>query len=262
MNFKDKYRPAKLEEFGGSRTVAWARNMLRNAPMNVALIGRFGTGKSTLAQLITQGLFCDAAQEKKPCGDCPACTFVRKHWRREGLHWVPGAELSRTDWFKVFDCTKTVPTQIMRLREEISVYGRVPRIFVFDEFHRATLPTQELFLQFLEDGLPCSMVFCYALENIGRVNEAIRQRLHPFEIRRAEPAALLALVHRVAACEGLQIKDPASPEMLIDICDGIPRVILSALEMLAMEGEGLSESGVQRLASRIQLIYVEDDSGK
>ena len=37
------------------------------------LCGARGCGKRTLARLLAQALFCEAAEEERPCGVCPAC---------------------------------------------------------------------------------------------------------------------------------------------------------------------------------------------
>lgn len=256
MNYKLKYRPKTWAEWVGQKSATEAQQLVHRAPFQVALTEFIGGGKSTLGCLMTKHLHCETEQERRPCASCPACLEVEAKWWRTGLGPIgmPGEGIFGSNWFRVFDCTTLLPTDVKAIRDEFSLYGRMPKVYVFDELHRAQVPTQELFLKLLEEDLPGSMIFCIAKDHIGRITKALLQRLYILDIGKPEPEELLALVKRVTEGERIEVVDAGAPECLIEECACVPRDILNGLEIVAIEGRGLSLQAVKRVAARIRLV--------
>lgn len=264
MGFELRYRPETWAECLCQRAVVEARKYLRTAPINIALTEAFGGGKTTFAYLMTKELLCTCEDASlRPCAACPNCLEVAAKWWRTGFGPVgmPGEGIFGQNWFWVFDCTTLLPNEVKTLRSEFAQYGRMPKAYIFDELHRAQVPTQELFLKLLEEPLPGSTIFCVAKDHIGRVTRALLQRLYVLDIGKPEPEELLEFIKRIAKAEHIVIVDAAAVYELIEECACVPRDVLRGLERAAVEGEGLTLRSVRRFAASLRLVSKSKESG-
>lgn len=259
MDLLFKYGARRKSDMRCANNRKIIENFLRTAPLKALLHAPFGVGKTVIAYMIVKGLFCTAEPLMRPCGDCPNCLFVGERLKEKDSVrvQVPGAGS-----FEVVDCTKLSVQYAMWLREEIMVYANKPIIYVLDEFDQAKPEIQNIFLKLLEIEMTCSMILCFAEINTDRVVQPLLQRVTLLTPQKATVAELLPLVKLVTDGEGIPVVDASAPEMLVNVCARIPRVLLMALQMLAFDGEGLSLKSVQQVALKLQIINAGKEKSK
>lgn len=139
------------------------------------ICGPRGSGKHTLAKLLSQGLMCTG--EAKPCGVCPACRKI--------------AALSHPDVITVEDPEKkTVPVDLVRQARE-SMFIRPNegsrKIYLFPQELRTE--GQNALLKILEEP-PSYGVFILLSENPEQLLTTIRSRSTELRLTAVEPALL------------------------------------------------------------------------
>ena len=263
MNLRKKYQPSKLSELIGRKARAEAVSLLKRDRFEALLIAEYGHGKTTLARLMTKARFCTGAAvetEARPCGVCKGCLFVEERWGiGEGPIGMAGGALT-DEWFQVLDFTKVTPNDIKFIRRIAFEYGVFPRVYIFDELHRATKPTQDLLLKPLED-FPGSVIACVAKANLHKVDAALVERFYPLDLGKPDVEELVPWVRDIAEKEGIKIADASAPEELVEGVRCAPRNILTGLELvLVAENSVLSSASVTRIVERIYSLR-QDDNG-
>lgn len=255
MNFLIKYAPKGKADIVCVEARDFPERIAACWPINAAFVNLFGMGKTTFARLVAKARFCEAKQGSRPCGHCRACVAIDEQWQRTTSlqGYVPGGGS-----FENIDCSALALEHMRDFRDRITLFKNSPEIFVFDEFHRAKPAVQESFLKLVECPTTSSMLFCFATANADQITKALLQRLTLFVLPTPKVEELTPLVRLVAAEERMRIVDPGAPERLVRACGQVPRLVLKAMEMLAIDGGEVSLRSVQKVVARLKVI----DGGK
>jgi DNA polymerase III gamma/tau subunit len=191
-----KHRPKRFKDMVGQEDAikvltGFVKN--GNVPHVILFSGEPGTGKTTAARILKDKLGCDD-------GD-----FEERNCAKEG-----GIDVVRT------------------ISEQMTMFAMAgkdrPRVWLLDEFARATIPAQESLLKVLEDT-PDHVYFFLATTAPDKVIRALRTRCTPIVTRLLSGEEMTGLVRGVAAKEGKEVPD-AVVERIVEAAEGSPRMAL------------------------------------
>lgn len=91
INWSIQLRPRRLEDVYGLdklKTFAYKAAKKNEWPEATMLQGRFGTGKTSAAQILAQMMVCQSPEANgEPCGVCPSCkAIVEETWTRDVIN--------------------------------------------------------------------------------------------------------------------------------------------------------------------------------
>lgn len=200
MSLPQKYRPASFDEVAGTKnraTVSALRKLLdsKEPPHAVLLHGPFGSGKTTLARLISGAL---------------------------GVVGDDFRELDSAD-FRGIDHIR----EIRRLAHYKPLHGK-RRCWLFDEVHRLTSDAMSGLLKGLEDP-PDHCYYVLATTDPEKLLPTIRSRCSTHQVHLLADDEMLRLLRRVAAREGADVPVPAL-RRVVEAARGHARDALQMLE--------------------------------
>jgi DNA polymerase-3 subunit gamma/tau len=217
-DFRLAYRPSTIDEFiGNDSTVKAIRAYLQNGdvPHNLFFSGPSGTGKTTMAHILSLSLCCYKSDDI-PCMECAACVGIIKR-----------------SWINVVDVNCGSDSGKAAIEEILSTIGNasfVPgnRIYIFEECHLLSPAAKAVFLRNMDKLTNVFMVFCTnqpdKLKDAKGENPFISRCAH-YKFKKLSVSDSISMINNVIEFEGKRY----SKDVIDYICtsaDGVPRDIV------------------------------------
>jgi DNA polymerase III gamma/tau subunit len=211
MNLYNKYRPTTLEGIKGNEeilpTLETMLSDLSKCPHSFLLTGPTGCGKTTLARIIAERVGCQP-----------------KDMVEMNISDLRGIDNVRD----IIRSTSFLPM------------GSTARVWLLDEFHKATNDAQNALLKILEDT-PDHVYFILCSTDPQKIISTIKGRCSTFQMSLLNDALMTGLLRRVARAEGVKLEEKVMEQIVQDSL-GHPRNALNILEQV------ISTEPDQRLA--------------
>lgn len=210
-----KYRPKSFDEmFGNEGLIESLKSMLsrdqKDIPHAFLLTGSYGSGKSTLARIIAKELGC-----------------TENNIVEMNIANNTGVD----DMRKLLSSTKYTP---LSLSSENKV-----RVYILDEFARATAAAQECLLKPLEEPHPFNF-FILATTDPQKVIKTIKSRCVVLEVNPLNEKQTKELIKKVCDAEECDVWKSVI-DKIYEVSNGVPRDILKMLDMVVdLEDEKLA----------------------
>lgn len=197
----------------------------RRWPPALVFYGPRGTGKTTMARIVSASLNCHNPQKGEPCLECSSCVSIRNGTS-------PGvSELDMASNGSVEDVRE------IRNRASFSMSSEAYRVYLLDEVHSASKEAFNALLKILEEPPP-GLLFVLITTEPERIPDTIRSRAMEFEFRRLSPQHLIDRLRQVAEAEGVldRIDDAVFPLLASRARGGMRDAVMSLEQVCFNEG--------------------------
>jgi DNA polymerase-3 subunit gamma/tau len=194
-----KWRPQTFEEVVGQEAVVQAlKNAIAMGRIAHAYLfsGPRGTGKTTLARLLSKALNCEKGPTPDFCGECGPCNGIASGTNVDVLE-IDGASNRGID-------------DVKSLREHLKFMpsGSRFKVYIIDEVHMLSREAFNALLKTLEEP-PKHVKFIFATTEPHKMPATILSRCQRFELRRIPVKKIVARLKKISGLEGVEIQDDA-----------------------------------------------------
>ena len=239
-----KWRPQTFEEVVGQEgTVQALKNAVSMGRIAHAYLfsGVRGTGKTTIARLLSKALNCQKGPTPDFCGKCAPCREI--------------ASATSVDVLEIDGASNRGIDDVRSLREHVKFVptGSRFKIYIIDEVHMLSRDAFNALLKTLEEP-PEHVKFIFATTEPHKMPATILSRCQRYELRRIPVEKIVARLRKIADAEGVKIKD----EALVAIArraEGAMRDAESILDQVISYGG--KEVGAESVTSLLGLVGTE-----
>ncbi len=214
-----KWRPAVFSDVRGQDPIVKTlRNQVLNHRVGHAYIfsGTRGTGKTTVAKILSRAVNCENPQDGSPCNVCPACRAI-----------LNGTSVNVSE---IDAASNNGIDSVREIREEVKyrpTEGKY-RVYIIDEVHQLTAAAFNALLKTLEEP-PEYVIFILATTDPEKVPITVLSRCQRYDFRRLSLAELEKQISDILKAENVEC-EPAAVSYIAKMADGSSRDGLSILE--------------------------------
>ena len=240
-----KYRPRTFSGVIGQDAVCTTlKNQVASGKVSHAymLTGIRGTGKTSIAKILSKAVNCPNQKDGEPCCECDICRGIDS-----------GSILDVTE---IDAASNNSVDDIRQLKEESYFAPAVCRyrIYIIDEVHMLSANAWAALLKIIEEP-PAHIMFILATTDIQKVPATILSRCQRFDLRRLTSKDIQSHLKEIAEKEDIPITDEAAAR-IARMSDGAMRDALSLLDTCAASGGPIDEELVIRLTGTVDKSYL------
>ena len=211
-----KWRPQTFEQvLGQTATVKTLRRQIQAGRVAHAYLfcGCRGTGKTTMAKLMSRAINCLNPHDGDPCGQCEACRAIMTE--------------STMDVLELDAASNNSVDNIRELLEQVRYPAQIGKykVYIIDEVHMLTASAFNALLKTLEEP-PSHAIFILATTEVHKLPATVLSRCMRFDFRLVPQPTLKEYLRRVYAAENVTADEEAL-DLIAAAADGSVRDMLS-----------------------------------
>ncbi|MCS6957529.1 MAG: DNA polymerase III subunit gamma/tau [Aquificaceae bacterium] len=225
--FARKYRPKTFSEvFGQDTPVRVLRNAVRLEKLSHAYLfaGPRGTGKTTVARILTKAINCLQPKEGEPCGVCENCLAIDRGYFPDLIEIDAASNRGIDDIRSIRDAVSYAPLK-----------GKY-KVYILDEAHMLTKEAFNALLKTLEEPPPRT-IFILCTTEYEKIMPTILSRCQRLVFSKIKEDHIVENLKRICQNEGLSCEEKAL-YLLAKLSDGGMRDAVSLLDQTSTYGEG------------------------
>lgn len=221
-----KWRPQTFEQvLGQTATVKTLRRQIEAGRIAHAYLfcGCRGTGKTTMAKLMSRAINCQSPVNGDPCGECDACRAIANETTMDVLE-LDAASNNSVD-------------NIRELLEQVRYPAQIGqyKVYIIDEVHMLSTAAFNALLKTLEEP-PAHVVFILATTEPQKLPATILSRVQRYDFGRIPSSLMVDRMREALDDLGIQAEDEAL-RMVARAAEGAMRDAFSILDMCVAGAE-------------------------
>jgi len=213
------YRPQNFDAVVGQKHIVQTiKNQIKNDLLAHAymLTGPRGTGKTSIARIVSKAINCTSSNEGNPCGECESCVAINNGSHPDVLE-LDGASNNGVDEIRdIRDRVKYSPS--------LSPY----KVYIIDEVHMLSTGAFNALLKTLEEP-PSHVIFMLATTEIHKVPNTILSRTQRFDLKQIPSPEMTEHLTRILSELSIEF-EPGVVELITSLAAGGLRDALSMLD--------------------------------
>jgi DNA polymerase-3 subunit gamma/tau len=184
--------------------------------------GTRGTGKTTMAHILSRAVNCLDPHDGEPCNKCEIC-----------LEILSG---SSVDVLEIDAASNNSVDNVRSIRDEV-IYAPVKakrKVYIIDEVHMLSTGAFNALLKTLEEP-PEHVIFILATTEPHKLPATILSRCQRFDFRRISLDSIVGRLNKIASSDNVTL-DPDAAKLIARMADGAMRDAISLLDQCMSQG--------------------------
>ena len=194
-----KWRPQTFEDVRGQEHIVTAlRNQINSGRIGHAYLfcGTRGTGKTSIAKILSRAVNCEHPVNGSPCNRCASCQAI-----------LNGSSMNVVE---IDAASNNGVDNIREIRDEVrySPTDAKYRVYIIDEVHMLSAGAFNALLKTLEEP-PSYVIFILATTEVHRIPITVLSRCQRYDFRRISTDTLYDQLKKLTDAEGIAIEEKA-----------------------------------------------------
>jgi len=207
--------------------------------------GTRGTGKTSMAQILSRAVNCLEPQNGNPCNKCEICTGI-----------LSGTIL---DVIEIDAASNNSVENVRDIRDDVmySPSKAKYKVYIIDEVHMLSTGAFNALLKTLEEP-PAHVIFILATTEPHKLPVTILSRCQKFEFRRISTDSIIKRLELIADTAGVKLHRDAS-RLIASMADGALRDAITLLDQcISLGGSEISGDDVLSVAGRTNDSFIAE----
>ncbi len=217
----NKWRPQTLSEIVGQNEAIYIiKNIIKNTRLHHSFIihGNYGTGKTSLARIITKCFNCETGVTDNPCNKCYCCTSINNNTNYDSIE-IDAASKTKIDDLKT----------IINLSEYKNIKNKF-KTYIIDECHMLSMNSFNFLLKILEEEVK-NNIYILVTTHINKIPKTIISRCINLELKNISKNNIKKRIIHILNTENYSINNILINQLII-YSDNNLRTTINTLEKL------------------------------
>lgn len=236
-----KYRPRNFNEVVGQKvTIQILKNALNKNKLSHAYLfyGPRGTGKTSIAKILSRTINCESQDNGILCEKCPSC--------------VASINSGCVDIIEIDAASNNGVDEIRELKNNVSF---VPselkyKVYIVDEVHMLSSSAFNALLKTLEEP-PAHVIFILATTEFQKVPLTIISRCQTLEFKKIDDASMTQKLREISDKEKIKIDETALKEICKYSNGGLRDAIGILEKAIAYTDDTITETTIKEISGNI-----------
>ncbi|HIH2762805.1 MAG TPA: DNA polymerase III subunit gamma/tau [Candidatus Azoamicus sp.] len=236
ITLSNKWRPKELNALIGQDQIVFSlKNIIENKKIHPAYIihGPQGTGKTSLARILTKCVNCEKQITTHPCNNCNCCISIEKNKNIDSIE-IDGASKTKIDEIK----------NIIDVAQYKNSNNRY-KTFIIDECHMLSQSSFNYLLKILEEPY-INTLYILVTTQIEKIPKTIISRCINLQLNKLNKKNIKTHIKKILKAENI-IFDDISIDYISIFSNGSLRTAINMIEKLISDEQIINKKDTRLL---------------